>query len=337
MGRKQYLVVKKEQLKLYRSAREEFDAPTTDPSVAWARNLIRDEERQRAVRPTLAQTTAGYNTTPWLPIPSPDPPTDSAPESPVIFASDPEAIARAWRQDATEIQGVYDSWIPLQLDSNPIPPSLRHLSILGSPAPLPPPTAPPHPFEHERTRSSSPPIFYDSSYDNRNLPDHTAVAPPPLLSHAIVVPVVWADTIGSATTNIHRYAILGPAEAGLVQRDRLFRLANANTNTIMVRKNHGTSASKPCCTVIEAEYTVHGISHVLILLAANIIVHSAFSPETNPSAMYVGNTPDYHLLDQLGTSPNAYDYGVPIEHYRQCSGSEVSVNEELEVNRHGDE
>ncbi|KAJ7603559.1 hypothetical protein DFH06DRAFT_1350146 [Mycena polygramma] len=309
MGRLQYRVARQQQTKLYWTAREDFYAPTTDPAVSWARKLILDEERTRAMQPVPV----GAPFPPLSPpVSRPASSTESAPESPVIFAVDPDAIARAARQEAAEM---YDSWSPAYPDDNLIPPSLRHFFIQGSPAPSVPSSTVTGPFiAHSQSRVSSPPIFYDSRHLDRTV---NGAGSSSFLPNTIGVPVVWADTVGGTATTVHRYAVLGPAEAGFVQCGSFLRLTNADTNVVVIRRNHGTSRSKPRCTVIEAEYEVHGTAYVRILLVANLLVHAAFTPEATPNAMFVGDPPAYHLFDQLGASSTPYDYGVSIAHYQR--------------------
>ncbi|KAJ7602225.1 hypothetical protein DFH06DRAFT_1343941 [Mycena polygramma] len=291
----------------------EFYAPTLDPTVASARRYF-DPRVSRAIQelPTPTPTHVFPIFTGSIrPLSRPNTPIQFQPESPVIFATDPDQIAQADRRGRLiQIGPIHHPRQPLQPQGSTIPASLAHLLIQGSPAPDP---APSGTGQRTGTEENSRPL--PSSIPGP--PTAISAALPSVFPNLLGVPVIWADSVSAPRMPIPRFAVLGPAEPGFIMPDRLMRLTNADTNIVVVRRNHGIGELKPWCTVIEAEYEVEGTTRSRILLAANILVHPSFTPETHPNAIYVGGTPGRILFDRMDASPIPYNYGVSLWNYRQ--------------------
>jgi hypothetical protein len=140
---------------------------------------------------------------------------------------------------------------------------------------------------------------------------------PTFLPTIVGVPIIHADIIIGNLSYTPRYAILGPDEQGLVQQNHLLQLANGDQQTVVLRKNHGSTAEKPTCSAIEAEYIMNGIMLTRILLATNYLVHSSFQVEDHPNPRYMGNAAPYRMMDRMIEIPNPMHYGVlPMSYHR---------------------
>ncbi|KAJ6511315.1 hypothetical protein C8R47DRAFT_730206 [Mycena vitilis] len=302
----------------------EFYAPTLNPIVACARRSF-DPRVSRAVQelPTPVPIHEfPIVAPPSLPLSRPNSPAQPPPESPIIFAAYPDQIAREDRRSRfIQIGPTHHPRQPLQPQGSTIPASLVHLVIQGSPALDP---APSQAGRYTGTEEELTPL--PSSFPGP--PMSVSAALPSVFPNLLGVPVIWADTISSPTLPIPRFAVLGPCEPGFIMPDRMMRLANADTNVVVIRRNHGIGELKPWCTVIEAEYEVEGLTRSRILLAANILVHTSFTPEAHPNPTYVGGTPGHILFDRMDVSPIPYNYGVSFWNYQQQRATDSDDSDE---------
>ncbi|KAJ7665262.1 hypothetical protein DFH06DRAFT_1323656 [Mycena polygramma] len=334
MGRKLIGLIEEEERERYwRALRDPhgvdaqlFRAPTSDPMVAFARRQL-DPTSSRAVEEIGILLGAVHLSarTP-LPVSGPNSPADFRPESPLVFA-DTDALTRVPTQEVTEMLRTRGPLQPLYAAEGTVPASISHLVRVEYPASDVPSSSWP-----TTLASSRPQSLINSSLQNQtthrtaDLQAGLAMFPPNMIG----VPVAWADSVSGPTTETPRYAVLGPAESGFVQRDRLLRLTNADGNTVVLRRNHGTGPSKPLCTVIEAEYEIDGATRSLILLAASFLVHPTFAEEVSPNTAFVGDISGYRLLDRWSTSFVPYSYGVSLRNYQELDHDFTSFTDTAE-------
>ncbi|KAJ6510110.1 hypothetical protein C8R47DRAFT_1208154 [Mycena vitilis] len=309
MGRSCFLPILERERKRYTRALRDpggvddvaFHAPTTDPMVACARNMLDNTVYCRAVQEVpedgLALRSIPVLIGTSLSVSPPNTPANHGVGSSVA------SVADAAGQEAHPTREGH-------LASSSVPPSIARFLHLASSV-----VSTGRFVASTRSRSPSPPIFSDPL----RAPDHfesqsagLSAFPPGILG----VPVTWADSVSGPTYETPRYAIIGPSDPGFVQRNRVLHLINADTNVVILRRNHGVCRSRPFCTVIEAEYETSGITQTRILLAANVLVHPTFTEEVNPNMMYVGDNSEHRLLDRLDVFIAPHHYGVSLRNYR---------------------
>ncbi|KAJ7107107.1 hypothetical protein C8R44DRAFT_885770 [Mycena epipterygia] len=141
----------------------------------------------------------------------------------------------------------------------------------------------------------------------------------------LYTPVILADGIMHDGIIIPRYAILGPYTEGMLWRGRSLQLSEADTHTVILRKNHGTSLEKPGCTIIEAEFLLDTLPCPRVLLAAHILVDSTFGEEYEPNQYYVGDAAGFQLFDRIDRLPVVPNYGISHTHYQRATFSEPNT------------
>ncbi|KAJ6529541.1 hypothetical protein DFH09DRAFT_1093957 [Mycena vulgaris] len=150
----------------------------------------------------------------------------------------------------------------------------------------------------------------------------TLTAPNPFQPRYLCVPVILVDSVVHNFTQTPRFAVLGPHQPSMLWEGRVIKLANGDTHTVVLRRNHGASPQKPWCMVIEAEYEVAGLIFPRILLAANFLIHDTFIEEENPEPGYTGDGVAATVYDWLGFPYLGPTYGISATNYRRADSSD---------------
>ncbi|KAJ6567164.1 hypothetical protein DFH09DRAFT_1081214 [Mycena vulgaris] len=152
----------------------------------------------------------------------------------------------------------------------------------------------------------------------------------------LCVPVILVDSVSNNFTQVPRYAILGPHDAGMLWEERRVQLAYGDTHTVVLRRNHGVSPQKPWCSVIEAEYRVGDLTFPRVLLAANFLVNASFTETEAIEQRYTGNGVEASIHDWLSFPFHGPTYGISATNYCRADSPEgYSDTEEDEDNEGG--
>ncbi|KAJ7441075.1 hypothetical protein FB451DRAFT_1442503 [Mycena latifolia] len=140
---------------------------------------------------------------------------------------------------------------------------------------------------------------------------------------------------GPESIQTPRYAILGPAQGGMLWRDRQIRLMHEDYLTVTLKRNLGRSTLKPWCTVIEAEYYDEGFPHSRILLAATYLLDRSFMEGSIRAPWYTGNGLEAAICDRGPARDLGPQYGVLYAYYERADEGEESPEDTTTVNSDG--
>ncbi|KAJ7432689.1 hypothetical protein FB451DRAFT_1196863 [Mycena latifolia] len=160
------------------------------------------------------------------------------------------------------------------------------------------------------------------------LPDSHRIPP-------LCVPVALADCVLFQSVQTPRYAILGPAQGGMLWRDRQIRLVHEDYRTVTLKRNLGRSTLKPWCTVIEAEYYDEGFPRSRILLAATYLLDRSFMEGSIQAPWYTGNGLEAAICDRGPARDLGPQYGVLYAYYERADEGEESPEDTTTVNSDG--